>query len=407
MLDIKMKQKNPIITPETPLEVINFATTGQGIATNSDGKKIFLWNALPGEKVTEYQILKQKSHLTEAIALKIENPNPHRVLPHDKHFLSNSPWQILDINYENSVKKHIIEELFSKLKTPEITFEASDNEYFYRNKMEYSLYYDHETTKIHPAIHRRGSHHKIPILTSSLENPAIYRRAMEIIDELNLRQEDSRKYQSLLLRCNRQGEVSGGLYENYQPHPTFENLTDEILGQKFSYSPNGFFQINLPEYEKVLRKIKDFIKDQNKVVDLYSGVGTIGLTVAGDKNLTLVEVDKFAHGELLNNIETVKSSNGNSNITGILAKSETIYDHITHDSTVIVDPPRSGCDSTLIDTINQKLPEKLVYLSCNPITQVRDLERLTQNYQITDITGYNFFPRTPHVECLTLLERTN
>lgn len=405
MLDIKMKQKNPIITPEIPLGVINFATTGQGIATNSDGKKIFLWNALPGEKVTEYQILKQKSHLTEAVALKFENPNPHRVLPRDEHFLSNSPWQILDINYENSVKKQIIEELFSKLKTPEITFEASDNEYFYRNKMEYSLYYDHETTKIHPAIHRRGSHHKIPILTSSLENPAIYRRAMEIINELNSRQEDSRKYQSLLLRCNRQGEVSGGLYENCQPHPTFKNLTDEILGQKFSYSPNGFFQINLPEYEKVLRKIKDFIKDQNKVVDLYSGVGTIGLTVASDKNLTLVEIDKFAHGELLNNIETVKSSTGNSNITGILAKSETIYDHITHDSTVIVDPPRSGCDTILIETIKQKLPEKLVYLSCNPITEVRDLEGLLDYYEIKSITGYNFFPHTPHIECLVLLER--
>ena len=405
MLDIKMKQKNPIITPETPLEIINFATTGQGIATNSDGKKIFLWNALPREKVTEYQILKQKPHLTEAVALKIENPNPHRVLPHDEHYLSNSPWQILDINYENSVKKHIIEELFSKLETPEITFEASDNEYFYRNKMEYSLYYDHETTKIHPAIHRRGSHHKIPILTSSLENPAIYRRAMEIIDELNLRQEDSRKYQSLLLRCNRQGEVSGGLYENYQPHPVFKNLTDKILEYKFSYSPNGFFQINLPEYEKVLRKIKDFIKDQKKVIDLYSGVGTIGLTVAGDKNLTLVEVDKFAHSELLNNIETVKSSTGNSNITGILAKSETIYDYITHDSTVIVDPPRSGCDTTLIKTIKQKLPEKLVYLSCNPITEVRDLDGLLNYYEIKNVTGYNFFPHTPHIECLVLLER--
>ena len=405
MLDIKMKQKNPIITPETPLEVINFATTGQGIATNSDGKKIFLWNALPGETVTEYQILKQKSHLTEAVALKIESPNPHRVLPRDEHYLSNSPWQILDINYENSVKKQIIEELFSKLKTPEITFEASDNEYFYRNKMEYSLYYDHETVKIYPAIHRRGSHHKIPILTSSLENPAIYQRAMEIIEDLNTKQEDSRKYQSLLLRCNRQGEVSGGLYENYQPHPTFKNLTDKILDYEFSYSPNGFFQINLPEYEKVLRKIKDFIKDQNKVVDLYSGVGTIGLTVAGDKNLTLVEVDKFAHSELLNNIKTVKSSTGNSNITGILAKSETIYDHITHDSTVIVDPPRSGCDTILIETIKQKLPEKLVYLSCNPITQVRDLDSLLNYYEIKNVTGYNFFPHTPHIECLVLLER--
>ena len=72
---------------------------------------------------------------------------------------------------------------------------------------------------------------------------------------------------------------------------------------------------------------------------------------------------------------------------------------------MIVDPPRSGCDATLIETIKQKLPEKLVYLSCNPITQVRDLDSLLNYYEIKNVTGYNFFPHTPHIECLVLLER--
>ena len=65
----------------------------------------------------------------------------------------------------------------------------------------------------------------------------------------------------------------------------------------------------------------------------------------------------------------------------------------------------TSIDSRLIDTINQKLPEKLVYLSCNPITQVRDLDGLLNHYEIKSVTGYNFFPHTPHIETLSLLVR--
>ena len=211
--------------------------------------------------------------------------------------------------------------------------------------------------------------------------------------------EEARKYQSLLLRCDQIGKVSGGLFENHQPHPVFENLTDSLLGYEFSYSPNGFFQINLPVYELALRAIQPHVST-TKVLDLYSGVGTIGLSVAKDHELTLVEVDKSAYRELCKNIVNL-----NSHAQPILAKSESVLDYITPDTTVILDPPRAGCDTKLIDRLLEVTPPKIIYLSCNPATQARDAKALLAKYHIEEIKTFNFFPRTPHIENLIILSR--
>ena len=371
---------------------------GEALGTDESGKKVFFWNALPGEEVIEYDIVKKKSHYNRAIATKIAHPSPHRVDPKDDCFLSTSPWQIMDYDFELSTKQDLVVELFREnhinIKTPKIYTDG--NEYHYRNKMEYSLYYDHETAQIFPAFHARGSHRKIPITRSSIENPAIFNKATEIINDLNARGEDARKYQSLLLRCNRQGEVSGGLYENGKPHPTFPNLTDEVLGHQYSYSPNGFFQINLPVYEMALKEIKSHITT-NEVLDLYAGVGTIGLSVASDRKLTLVECDKYAYEEMKKNAPV------GDNIITVLSKSEEVLDHITPNQTVILDPPRAGCDAKLITKLLEVAPPKIIYLSCNPATQARDVKALLEKYHIEDVKTFNFFPHTPHIENLVVL----
>jgi len=360
---------------------------------------MFFWNALPGETVLEYEITKNKSSYAEAVATSIKNPSPYRKEPKDECFLSTSPWQILDYDYELKQKSLLVQEIFRehdiKIDAPEVITDGKD--YKYRNKMEYALYYDIEKAKIFPAFHARGSHRKIPIAKSSLERPEIFKKALEIIDDLNARGEEARKYQSLLLRCSQNGEVSGGLYENKKPHPVFNNLKDKILGQEYSYSPNGFFQINLPVYEMALLEIKKHIVSEN-VLDLYAGVGTIGLSVAKDRNLTLVEVDKAAYKELENNAKNAKT---------ILAKSEDILEYIAPDQTVILDPPRAGCDKKLIDKLVEVIPEKIIYLSCNPATQARDTKLLSEKYQIELVKTFNFFPHTPHIENLVILERKN
>ncbi|MBQ6149841.1 class I SAM-dependent RNA methyltransferase [Candidatus Saccharibacteria bacterium] len=381
------------------IKVEKFIPGGFALGTSPEGKKMFFWNALPGETVLEYEITKNKSSYAEAIATSIKNPSPYRKEPKDECFLSTSPWQILDYDYELEQKSLLVQEIFRehdiKIDAPEVVTDGKD--YKYRNKMEYALYYDIEKAKIFPAFHARGSHRKIPISKSSLERPEIFEKALEIIDDLNARGEEARKYQSLLLRCNQNGEVSGGLYENKKPHPVFNNLKDKILGQEYSYSPNGFFQINLPVYEMALLEIKKHIVSEN-VLDLYAGVGTIGLSVAKDRNLTLVEVDKAAYKELENNAKNAKT---------ILAKSEDILEYIAPDQTVILDPPRAGCDKELIDKLVEVIPEKIIYLSCNPATQARDIKLLSEKYQIELVKTFNFFPHTPHIENLVILERKN
>lgn len=386
------------LVSDTPVTVDRLVPGGQGIGTLKSGQKIFLWNALPGETVTKFTVAKKKSKYLEAIAEKIEDANPHRVSPRDNCYLSTSPFQIMDYAYELDQKLELLIEFFrqNNLDIKPMPVQTDFHDYYYRNKMEYSLYWDLAQAKIRLAFHQRGSHRKIPIETSSIERPEIFKRATEIVADLNARGEEARKYQSLLLRANQRGEVSGGLYENRKPHPTFDNLTDTILGKTYSYSPNGFFQINLPVYELALTEIKKHIATE-KVLDLYAGVGTIGLSVAREKDLTLVEVDKAAYVELEKNAANIGRP--------VLAKSEAVLDFITPDQTVILDPPRAGCDSKLIARLNEITPEKVVYLSCNPATQARDVKLLTEKYEIVSVTPFNFFPRTPHLENLVILNR--
>lgn len=380
---------------------------GEALTTRDDGKKIFLWNALPGEEIEEYITTKKKSSFEEGITTKIKTSSLHRVEPTDQCYLSTSPWQIMDYDCELELKQALIVEIFREhnidIDTPEIFTDGRD--YFYRNKMEYALYWDNETGKISLAFHARGSHKKIPIENSSIERPEIFAAANRIVEDLNARHEEARKYQSILLRCNQKGEVSGGLFENGKPHPVFKNLTDTILGHEYSYSPNGFFQINLPIYEMALKEIKKHIKTE-KVLDLYAGVGTIGLSVARDKSLTLVECDKSAFAELARNCAEGASDAPREKLPqAVLAKSEEVTDYIAPDQTVILDPPRAGCDGKLIEKLLEVTPETIVYLSCNPATQARDVKKLLSAYKIIEIKTFNFFPRTPHIENLVVLSR--
>jgi len=382
---------------------------GQALATLENGKKIMLWGALPGEVVSRVRVTKEKSSFVEGIAEEIAEQSPIRVVPKDACYLATSPWQIMAEDYEDAQKVAILREIFRQHdieipdKLQDFHIDGDENYYHYRNKMEYALYYSHEDEKIHLAFHERGSHRKVPVKQSSLEMPEIWTKAQAIVNELNQKGEDARKYQSLLLRCNQNGEVSGGLYENHQPRQRFKNLSDEITGRAYTYSPNGFFQINLPVYQLALSEIQKWIKTDH-VLDLYAGVGTIGLSVAPNKDLTLIECDRSAYHELVANAEGLEASTGNTHITPVFAKSEDALSYIAPDQTVIVDPPRAGCMPEVIERFREVEPKMIIYLSCNPVTQARDVKKLLEKYQISFSQPYNFFPRTPHIENLIILE---
>jgi 23S rRNA (uracil1939-C5)-methyltransferase len=306
------------------------------------------------------------------------------------------------------------------------------HEYEYRNKIEFSFWFETDTQQLSLAFFRRGTHGKISVKGTSLASPAINKKAQEVLVVLNEMQIIGRDLKTLLIRSNAQGETSWQLYvkdpefahnEFISQFPTGEKgqvifsnplspasviteyltphtvrLTDTILGTSFNYATEGFFQINLPVYEQALTDMKAFIPQDKPVLDLYSGVGTIGLTIGGN-DLTLVELNKEAVREMKNNIiELGKKA------TAVLAASEDVTEYITEDKTIILDPPRAGLHTDVIDRLLEVTPARIVYLSCNPVTQARDVAMLAEKYDITSHKGYNFFPRTPHIENLVVLD---
>ena len=371
---------------------------GQGIATLASGKKAFIWNALPGETV-DFTITKQKTSYCEGLATRIIHASSARISPRDDCYLATSPWQIIDYAEELRQKQQLVSACFEQhqLQLEVLPTITDGQDFFYRNKMEYSLYWNNDDSKIYPAFHQRGTHRKIPITQSSIERPDVFAAVSQLIAELNARHAAARDYQSILVRCDQHGNTSTALFENHKAHPVMQKLHDQLLGHQYSYSPNGFFQINLPVYELALQAIAERLTGQ-AVIDLYAGVGSIGLSVARDKRLTMVEVNAAAFTEM-------QANAAGSQAECILAKSEDVTAHISANHSVILDPPRAGCDNKLIDALNQIQPAQIIYLSCNPITQARDLSLLREHYHISALQPFNFFPRTPHIENLAILER--
>lgn len=414
---------------------------GQTIGTLEDGKKVLTWGGLPGETV-EVAITKKKSKYLEGIVESIRTPSSERVKPRDpESYLSTSPWQIMTFDAEQHYKSALIEEAFEMhdivLPQP-ITVYSDGVDYNYRNKIEFSFWFDTETEQLSLAFFRRGTHGKIAVDHTSLASPAITAMSQTIVEVLNQLHIGGRDLKTLLLRSDSRGDVAWQLYvknetiaadaivkavEAARPSLCGEviysnpkspasvitkrlaissnhTLTDTILNVPFRYATEGFFQINLPVYEQALRHMKEWVITDTPVVDLYSGVGTIGLTIGGD-NITLVEISKPAVQEMKRNIYELGRKDS---AKAVLAASEDAIEYITSDATIIVDPPRAGLHDDVIDRLLDTKPARIIYLSCNLTTQARDVMRLATVYGIKHHQGYNFFPRTPHIEHLLVLD---
>ncbi len=413
---------------------------GQTMGTLDDGCKIFVWCGLPSEKV-KVQITKKKSNMAEGIAIEIVKKSSDRIEPVDPDsYLSTSPWQIMSFLSEQNYKAALIEEAYElhDIVLPDkIDVFSDEKQLEYRNKVEFSWYFNKETDTLDLAFFRRGTHGKIPVNGTSLAKPKINEVAIKIRNLLRTKK-DIMAYnlKTLLIRCDQNGNIAAQLYVKDPDFKLFsekeladlqisgfelifsnpqspasvitkrlqnwgtDNLVDNILNVPFTYAVESFFQINIPVYEQALTDMKKWVSANKPIVDLYSGVGTIGLTI-GDKNITLVEINESAVSEMRANIKSLGRENS---AQAILSPSEKVLDCITNDSIIIVDPPRAGLHDDVIYKLLDTLPERIIYLSCNPVTQARDVAKLATNYGVKWHRGYNFFPRTPHIEHLVVLD---
>jgi 23S rRNA (uracil1939-C5)-methyltransferase len=402
---------------------------GQGLATLADGRKVFVWNALPGETV-EVRLIKAKRSYAEGIAETVLKASPERTEPKETNYLATSPWQMMTFEAENRHKKDIVTELFAHENVALPVFGDvvhDDRQWQYRSKMEYSFWGDDDG--LHLALHQRGSHGKQIVQGSELAMPALDAGANAVLAELGKLNPRAGDLKTIIVRSSQNGAVVAALYTKltkfaqlelpkgvqglrvYHSNPKspasvptallYElgdcRLSDELLGQAFTYDVDSFFQVNLPVYEQALQRIREHC--QSDPVDMYAGVGSIGLSVA-QQAVTLVELDPA----------TAAMARVNAEATHLRAEvvetsTEQALEYISADKPVIFDPPRAGLHAKVVEQSLTQKPPQILYLSCNPATHARDLALLQQSYEITFFEIYNFFPRTPHIETLAVLQR--
>lgn len=436
--------KRPLPIVKTCLDKI--VGGGQTLGAMPDGRKLFVWGGLPGETVN-VQVTRKKSSMAEGVVTEVIEASDKRTSPKDEDsYLSTSPWQIMDYAFENQCKAELIDQAFTlhHVELPEQTAIVHDeNEFYYRNKVEFSWYWNFDTEQIDLAFFRRGSKGKIPLEQTSLAKPEINESAQAIRNIIRTKSIEARDLKTLLIRADQQGNTVCQLYvrdENFDslnsddaayligntsiqgieiifsdPRSPASRITkrlvdfgettlhDSILGIDFRYATESFFQVNIPIYELALTEMKQWVPKNNPVLDLYSGVGTIGLTIGG-KDCTLVEINEYAVEEMRRNISRLGSS-----AKAVLAPSEKALEEIKSDKTIIVDPPRAGLHNDVVEKLINEMPERIIYLSCNPVTQARDVALLLaeDNYKVVHQKGYNFFPRTPHIEHLIVLDKAS
>jgi len=411
---------------------------GQALAHLEDGSVIFVWNAIPGEKV-EIEIIGKKKGVKQGIARKILELSEHRIEPKEAHFLSSSPWSIMTSDEERKQKQFIAMEAYEKIgglvfDTP-ISIHEGEKIWGYRNKIEWS-FTENENRELELAFFARGQKHRIIAKESVLAEDIINKVSKRILDWIRSTELTNYNMKSLIVRSNGKGEAIASLYiKDKLEFDHFPELDSELLGFEIYYSTHkspasvpteklysfgadylyadlggvkmkfgaqSFFQVNLDIFEKALEKISFFVPNDKKVLDFYTGVGAIGLPLAG-RSEEMILVDSNEEG-----IEFAKENIKENNIKNAeahCAPAEKILDPIERDTVLIVDPPRAGLHKDVTKRILETVPEKIIYMSCNVSTHARDIALLKEKYEIIFLELFNFFPRTPHIESIAVLER--
>ena len=194
-----------------------------------------------------------------------------------------------------------------------------------------------------------------------------------------------------------------GIIQNNKVLKGDNSFVDKINNKFFKISYDSFFQVNREMAGNIFNIIRDNILKDSTVLDLYSGVGTLGINVG--------DISKKVYGiEIIENavLNSVSNANANKvkNASYMLGDASKVIDKIKDTiDVVIVDPPRSGLSKHEVDVLQNINPKQIIYVSCDPITLARDLKLLKDNYNINKIYGLDMFPYTYHVESLVILER--
>jgi 23S rRNA (uracil1939-C5)-methyltransferase len=406
-----------------------------------NGKIIFADQGLPQEQI-QVKITDQKKDYVCTVAEKILKPSPHRINPKCDHYKICSNYQYIDYPMQLKIKNQQLKEIFTRSsefkKIPIKQISPCKQPWNYRNKLHLHIIKKNNICTL--AYHQPKSPSKFVEIKNCFlgmnQTNRFLKNMIEIINELKIdhlkeiivrENQDNQLIVSLIGQGNSKSlfkrlkplshlkedfSLAGIIYSDKktkQQHLVFgkNHIIDKLDLKKFSYGPESFFQINIPMLNVLINDLKRsiaFNKTQT-VVDLYCGVGLFAIVLSDNvKNVFAVDSSKQNHFFLNKNIKSNKAANVvavesdcNSWALNLKQKNPDI---------VIVDPPRRGLENRLIKSIVESKPEYVAYVSCDPITLIRDLKNFSIFYTISDLFSYDFFPQTGHIECLAILKRS-
>ena len=454
-----MLKKNDIVR----LKITSMTFEGLGVGRYNDEELkdfvIFVHGTTAGD-IVNCKILKVLSKYAYAIPVDFELLSDDRSEVICDKFRKCGGCNFAHINYtaELKAKKNFVEDAFhknyQKSTCPVSEVISSPIELNYRNKVQYPISQNGRC-----GFYARGTHRIIEIdkccLSDAMFEP-IGRTIEEYVKQYNISSYAEQTNTGLLRhlylrRAVKTGEIMVCIVANGQNIPHKEQLTsalskhegvksiylnintlntnvilghncrllwgketisDYLCGLKFEISPLSFYQINSFQAENLYNYIKNNLElNKNDIIlDLFCGIGTIGLIMAG-------KVRKVIGIEIIE--QSVANASFNAQINGIrnanfymadAAETQNIIDSMPayeRPNIVIVDPPRKGLDDETIKSIMHINPQKLVYVSCNPSTLARDLSVINRMdaFNIDIIQPFDMFPKTSHVECVVLMSR--
>ena len=440
------------------VDIIDNGFEGEGIA-KIEGFTIFIPNTIKGEKVKILIVKVLKSHAFGK-AVEIIKSSKYRVKSDCETYRRCGGCDLRHIKYEETLKmkQNAVQSLVNKTLKNKIKVEETlgmENPLFYRNKAQYPVGLDKEGDPIIGVFANR-THEIIPIkecLIQNKESQELAKFVLEFIKKNNISVYDENTRKGLVrhivtkvgLKTN---EVMLVLVINGKEIPKEKKLVEEVLEKfqnvkaivknintkntnvimgkeninlhgngyitdilgdyKFKISPLSFYQVNPVQAEKLYNigvEAADISKN-DIVFDLYCGIGTISLFMSKyAKKVYGIEIVEEAIEDAKENAKINKMDNTEF-ISGDV---EEVLDDLINNKKIIpdvimVDPPRKGLDNKSVENILKVSPKKVVYISCNPATLVRDLAKFEEKYEIKTIKPVDMFPFSKHIENVSFLE---
>ena len=382
------------------------------------GKTVMVQGALPNE-IVEVEFLTSTKDYEIAKVVKIIEKSPHRIEPKCKNFgiCGGCNLQYATEDYQKQLRTEILQDIFSVLEKetelPKIKV-VSDNSWNYRNRFQF-----HKGGLMESKSNKSVKISDCPIASdeinyflndkNTLNNPIFFNASRyyvfgykECLKGAILEEKNKKN----IVGKTKKKVKSGGKRNIYEG--TFLNpeslMTIDVLDKKITFDVKGFFQSNVSMLEKTVEIIKHDFGGEN-LLDMYAGVGTFSTFLTDNfSKVTLVEHnrDAIALAEL-----NLQGKNHESyGVSGEKWVNEYANKIKTEFDGVIIDPPRSGIEKSVLNWLcNSNIPS-IRSLSCDPVTHARDLKELVKfGYKIKDIYLLDYYPQTCHIESLVILEK--